>query len=341
MMAATPRWPTYLRAVVTTKCPLSCSYCHMEGDPHQSGASWQLDDQMLDDCLSVAVAAGVRKFKFLGGEPLVRRGLAARIGVLRKQAPAADLSIITSGVAEVAVVEGLFAAGLSRMNVSIHGFTPSALAKRSRLAERHHAQRAAVLDYLLSLRRPLKLNYVYGGPADEPDLAALLKWAADHPVLVNVLDDLGRDELGPQSLLSLLTRLCGPWDRALEEPDPDSLPTTRLHWPSGLVVEVKTEQLGRFAPWQDCASCPMRARCREGIYAVRLTHRGQLQLCMDQPTLGVSLVEALKGGPSEALDTWQRFISSHLRDGSVQQTAVYRPHPLRKRLPVLAGEGML
>lgn len=341
MTAAAPRWPTYLRAVVTTKCPLSCSYCHMEGDPHQTGAAWQLDDHTLDGCLAVAVAAGVRKFKFLGGEPLARRGLAERISALRQSAPAADLSIITSGVAEVAVVESLFAAGLSRMNVSIHGFTAAALAKRSRLAARHHAQRAAVLHYLLALGRPLKLNYVYGGPADELDLAALLGWAADYPVVVNVLDDLGRDELGPQSLLATLERLCGPWGRALEEPDPDSLPTTRLHWASGLVVEVKTEQLGRFAPWQDCATCPVRARCREGIYAVRLTHTGQLQLCMDRPLLGVSLVEALQRGPDEALETWRRFIGGHVRDGSVRPEAPYRPHGIPRRLPVLAAEGIL
>lgn len=340
MTATAPRSPTYLRAVVTTACPLSCSYCHMEGDPQQPGSARQLDDSELDECLAVAVSAGVRKIKFLGGEPLVRRGLAERVVRLRRLAPSADLSIITSGAAEIGVVEDLFAAGLSRMNVSIHGFSLDAMARRSRVAARHHAQRAAVLGYLLSLGRPLKLNFVYGGPADDVDLAALLEWAADHPVVVNVLDDLGRDDLGAQSLLELLPRLRGPWLRAIEDADPDSLPTTRLHYADGLVVEVKTEQLGRYAPWQDCATCMVRARCREGIYALRLTHLGQLQLCMDRPTLGVSLVAALAQGHAAGLAAWNELVRSHLRAAEMTHWAAPGAAANRHHLPVLGSGEM-
>lgn len=336
MTPADPRWPTYLRAVVTTKCPLACHYCHMEGDPHRSGAPWQLDGATLDACLAVAVAAGVRKYKFLGGEPLVRRDLPGRVENLRRLAPAADLSIITSGVADVAMIEALFAAGLSRMNVSIHGFTAEAFAQRSRLPERHYGQRAEVLRYLLTLGRPLKLNFVYGGLVDDPDLAAFLAWASEREVVVNVLDDLGAAALGPLSLLAALERLRGPWLRALPELDPDSLPTTRLHWADGLIVEVKTEQLGRYAPWRDCLSCPVRARCREGIYAVRLTHTGHLQLCMDRPALGVSLVQALNEGQGAALGTWREFVGSHLRAAEAQLPAVSGRSVMVRRLPLVA-----
>ena len=164
------RPPTYLRTVVTTACPLSCSYCHMEGDPHQAGTARQLDPETLDACLQVAAAAGIRKFKFLGGEPLVRRDLPERVARLRQVTRAAALSIITSGVASVSTVENLFAAGLDRMNVSIHGYSLPAFTARSRLPARHHAQRAEVLAFLVRLGRPLKLNYVYSGPQDEADL---------------------------------------------------------------------------------------------------------------------------------------------------------------------------
>lgn len=328
------RAPTYLRVVATTKCPLSCSYCHMEGDSHQDGTAWELPAGVLDACLAVAVDAGIRKFKFLGGEPLARRDLPERVSRLRALAPGADLSIITSGVAPLSIVDALLSAGLDRMNVSIHGFGIDAFAERSRLPTRHHALRTAVIEELLSRGRPVKLNYVYTGPASEADLQALLDWAADKPLLVNILDELGNAAMSSQTLLSLLLRLRGQWVEQYEEPDPDSLPTTRLRFSDGLHVEIKTSQLGRVAPWQDCATCVARSRCREGIYAVRLTHRGCLQPCMDRPDVSLSLRDCLEQGHAAALAAWQRFIDLRLRGGE-PPTMPLGP----RRLPVLQPGG--
>lgn len=337
MTASLSRWPTYLRTVVTAKCPLSCSYCHMEGDPHQKGTAWGLDGDSLDQCLAVAVDAGIRKFKFLGGEPLARRDLPLRIANLRKKAPGADLSIITSGVADLGIVEQLFESGLDRMNMSIHGFSLSAFAQRSRLAETHFGRREAVLKFLLSVGRPLKLNYVYSQPSEQDDLGALLQWASEHGVLVNVLDDLGNDQLGARALVDVLRVLRGPWQKEYEEPDPDSLPTTRLAWSDGLTVEIKTSQLGLFSPWKDCQLCPQRNRCREGIYALRLTHQGRLQLCMDRPELGLPLLAVLGSGHQLALAAWMDFVSEHLRGPSVSPQALRQLRCLR--LPIVGHGG--
>src|SRR5690349_8152598 len=91
------RFPTYLRVVITTRCPLACSYCHMEGDPavpgHENGLS--TEDWCL--LLHAALDSGIRKLKFLGGEPLVRRDLPAIVRSLRARDPTVDLSVITAG----------------------------------------------------------------------------------------------------------------------------------------------------------------------------------------------------------------------------------------------------
>lgn len=254
----------------------------MEGDPQRPGLAAGLARAELFASIRAALKAGVRKVKFLGGEPLVRRDLPEIVAAARAEAPDADLSVITSGVGPLAAIEALFQAGLDRMNVSIHGWglerfelhggTP---AKRER--------RQAVLAELIRRGRPTKLNYVYTGPDDDQDLAGLLAWAAGQPVVVSVLDDLGAPDAGPDHIVAALTRLHGGGWSARREVDPDSLDTTRLYWPDGLVVEVKTAQLGAVAPWSACATCPARARCREGIYAIRLTHDGRLRPCMDRP----------------------------------------------------------
>ncbi len=115
---------SYLRAVVTARCPLSCSYCHMEGDPAQPGAAHGLPTAAWMDLLHVALDCGVRKLKLVGGEPLVRRDLPEIIASLRQRDAEVDISIITSGAVPRDAIDRCFDAGLSRCNVTIHGHRP-------------------------------------------------------------------------------------------------------------------------------------------------------------------------------------------------------------------------
>lgn len=308
--------PTYLRVVVTTACPMACRYCHAEGEQapvvREAGptAPRVLETSLLEASLTAAARAGVRKFKLLGGEPLLRADLPRIIRTLCQAAPQADISLITGGTASVVRLDAAFAAGLDRANLSIHGWSlPAFLAQGGRPGL--YSLRQANLARLLAIGRPLKLNYVYCGPAQDADLDELLGWAASRPVLVNVLDDLRDPAVGPAALRELLLRLRGPSAGQEICHDPDSLPTTHLRWADGLRVEIKSERLGEVAPWKDCAACPVRARCKEGIYALRLASDGTLRLCMDRPDLGLPLVSALGKGPGRAAEAWQSFVLEH------------------------------
>ena len=303
---APPGPPTYLRVVVTTACPLRCSYCHMEGDQHTGGARG-LDQATLVALLRAGAQAGIRKFKFLGGEPLARRDLPEVTAALRAAAPDADISIISSGVGAPGAFEALIEAGLDRINLSIHGWSEAAFAERGG-SVRNHKRRRESIERVLALGRPLKLNYVLTA-GTERDLGQLLDWAAAHRVMVSVLDDLNDPDSGPDTVAAALVRLRGPWKGARSSPDPDSLPTTRLDWSDGLLVEVKTSQLGSLAPWRACRLCIARLRCREGIHAVRLTHRGRLQPCMDRPDVALDLVPLLADGEDAVARAWRSFVN--------------------------------
>ena len=155
--------PTYLRVVATTRCNLSCSYCHGEGDDAGGG---QLEKARLLPCLQVAADKGIRKFKFLGGDPLVRADLPEIIAAVRSFAPFADISLITAGSQKAEKADEVFAAGLDRINFSIHGFSVAALAGRqgrAANAEKLHCQRAKFIERVLVLGRKCKINYVYTG----------------------------------------------------------------------------------------------------------------------------------------------------------------------------------
>lgn len=313
------RWPTYLRAVVTTRCPMRCTYCHMEGDPAGAGPR-QLDTATLGALLRVAARAGVEKFKFLGGEPLVRADMAQVVAALRVEAPTADLSVITAGVTLPDALPQCLAAGLDRANLSVHGFDLPAFERRGGNL-RTWQLRNASLRHLVAAGRPLKLNYVLSGPEDHEDLGALLAWAAGQPVVVNVLDDLGDPQASAETVTRTLHALRGPAARAEYVEDVHSLPTTHLVWADGLRVEVKDHRLGDLAPWAACATCPVRARCREGIFALRLSHDGQLRACMDRPDLSLDVAGILRAeGEAAALQAWLGFVEG-LLTGAQRQAA--------------------
>lgn len=300
---------SYLRAVVTTACPLRCAYCHAEGDPRRPGERDRLPAPVLAALLVAGIRAGTRKLKYLGGEPLLRRDLPEVTRVVRRESQTLDISLITGGVADPDRIGELFESGLSRANLSVHGWTPEAFELRGGSA-RAHALRARVLERLVASGRPCKLNYVVAADLDEGDLGRLLASAAGSGLVVGLLDDLGDPDASAASLLRLLDRLAGTPEASWAEPDPDSLPTTRMRWPSGLEVEIKTERLGAHAPWRACRLCAARVRCREGIRALRLTHDGSLQPCMDRPDLRLPLLPLLESGGIEAVvEGWRRWVA--------------------------------
>lgn len=286
---ASPSRPSYLRVVVNAVCPLACSFCHREGDPAVPGRERGLSTTAWTDILIAAVDAGIRKVKFLGGEPLLRIDLPEIVRAVHRHAPSVDLSVITSGVVPSSRLDALYEAGLTRCNVSIHGFGLDAFLTRTRSTRAAWSMRNAFLERAIELGRPLKVNYVYTGPADESDLAALLDFAAPRRLLVSVLDDLTRSDLDASSIERLVHSIRGSEARRLVCDDPHSLPTTHLVYDDGLVIELKDSKLGEQSPWLDCADCSVRHRCREGIRALRVGHTGDLRPCMDRPDLAVPL----------------------------------------------------
>jgi cyclic pyranopterin phosphate synthase len=228
---------------------------------------------------------------------------------LRTLHPHLDLSIITAGAVPPERLAACLDAGLSRANLSIHGWRIEAFRKNGGTVGKL-AQRNGCLALLLGRGLPLKLNYVYGGPDCLADLAALLDFAADKPVVVNVLDDLQDSSAGSATVLEAVARLRGQPSERWTEPDPHSLPTLRLRWADGLLVEIKDTRLGDVAPWKACSTCPVRNQCREGIHALRLTHTGNLQPCMDRPELGRALAE-VTGVPALAheMNAWLREVA--------------------------------
>ncbi len=116
---------SYLRVSVTDRCDLRCVYCMAEEMTFLPRAD-VLSLEELDRLCGAFVRLGVRKLRITGGEPLVRRdvmtlfrSLGARLGQGLE-----ELTLTTNGTQLVKDAEGLFEAGVRRVNVSLDTLSP-------------------------------------------------------------------------------------------------------------------------------------------------------------------------------------------------------------------------
>ncbi len=207
-----------LRVSLTDRCNLRCSYC-MPAE----GLSWLPGPDVLTDAevvrlISVAVTRlGVRKLRFTGGEPLLRRGL---VDIIAASAPlrtdedrAPELSLTTNGIGLDKHIDALAAAGLNRVNVSLDSLDReryAALARRDRLSDVLNGLEAVDAAGL----KPVKVNTVAMRGANDIDIVPLAEFCLARGYQLRFIEHM---PLGPAHA----------WDRSSMLPAADILARLR------------------------------------------------------------------------------------------------------------------
>ncbi|MFZ0529951.1 MAG: GTP 3',8-cyclase MoaA [Propionicimonas sp.] len=187
-----------LRVSLTDRCNLRCSYC-MPAE----GLAWLPAPEILSAAevirlVSIAVGRlGVRKVRFTGGEPLLRRDLAAIIAgvaALRTdQGTPAEISLTTNGVGLDRQVDDLARAGLDRVNVSLDSLDReryATLARRDRLPDVLRSLEAVERAGL----RPIKVNTVVMRGVNEIDVLPLAEFCLQRGYRLRFIEQM---PLGP------------------------------------------------------------------------------------------------------------------------------------------------
>ncbi|HEU4894494.1 MAG TPA: GTP 3',8-cyclase MoaA [Acidimicrobiia bacterium] len=112
-----------LRISVTDRCNFRCTYC-MPKEVFGPGYEFLPRDQLLtfEEITSVVghfVARGVKKVRITGGEPLLRKNIEGLIGLISGVDGITDLTLTTNASLLTRKAEGLAAAGLNRVTVSL------------------------------------------------------------------------------------------------------------------------------------------------------------------------------------------------------------------------------
>ncbi|WP_291329439.1 GTP 3',8-cyclase MoaA [Desulfovibrio sp. UCD-KL4C] len=118
------RKSSYMRISVTDRCNLNCTYCAGEGFefiPHARVLRYEEIFKLME----LATDLGVRKIRFTGGEPFVRKGFVEFLIEAAARFSDLELCVTTNGTLIGNCVEKIAFAGIKRINISLDTLNPA------------------------------------------------------------------------------------------------------------------------------------------------------------------------------------------------------------------------
>ncbi len=174
----------YARISITDRCNLRCVYCM----PEEGVAKMDHGDVLsFDEIVRVAESLarlGVTRLKVTGGEPLVRKGAADLVRMLKAVDGIASVTLTTNGILLPSFAPALRDAGLDGVNISLDTLEPDRYRSLTRLGSVDDALRG--LDAALAHFDSVKVNCVpMDGVRDVVPIASL---ARDNNVHVRFIE---------------------------------------------------------------------------------------------------------------------------------------------------------
>jgi len=176
----------YLRISVTDRCNLRCTYCMPEEGIKLLRHEDILSFDEIREFTKVAVANGVSKVRITGGEPLVRKGIAALVRMVSEVKGIRDLSMTTNGVLLKQHAEELKTAGLHRVNISLDTIDPEkfrAVTRTGNVNDVIEGIDAAKKTGLL----PVKINCVIKESKEEEEAMAVSRFCKDNDLEIRYI----------------------------------------------------------------------------------------------------------------------------------------------------------
>ncbi|CDN09927.1 Molybdenum cofactor biosynthesis protein MoaA [Richelia intracellularis] len=111
----------YLRISLIERCNFRCQYCMPEGAELNYVLQQNLltDTELLTLIRKVFIPLGFTRFRLTGGEPLLRPNVVDLVAKIAALPQSQDLSMTTNGFLLSPMAQGLYDAGLNRLNISL------------------------------------------------------------------------------------------------------------------------------------------------------------------------------------------------------------------------------
>ena len=180
--AATP--PRSVRLSLTDRCDLACIYCRPHR--HDGYVDERLDFEAWQTMVQGLVAAGVRRVRLTGGEPLLHRDVVRVVEYLGTLG-LDDIAITTNATRLERLARPLHDAGLRRLNISLDTLDAARFERMTRGGRLDVVLRG--IDAALAAGyREIKLNAVIVKDENDAEVEALVRWSWERGIVPRLLE---------------------------------------------------------------------------------------------------------------------------------------------------------
>lgn len=177
----------YVRIAITEKCNLRCTYCMPEEGVELAGKDSMLTTDEFLRTIGVLARMGVKKVRYTGGEPLVRKDIIQLIEGAANTPGIKAVHLTTNGILFERHAKALREAGLTGVNISLDTLDPDRFLKITRRTGVDTVLRS--IDLALDLGFPrVKVNVVLMRGFNEDELHAFTEMARDKRVTVRFIE---------------------------------------------------------------------------------------------------------------------------------------------------------
>ena len=183
--AAAPQvQPRSVRLSLTDRCDLACIYCRPAGK--EGYFEEKLDLEAWQTMVRGLVAAGVRRVRLTGGEPLLHRDVVAVVRFLDTLG-LDDVAVTTNATRLEKLARPLRDAGLRRVNISLDSLDAERFARMTRGGRLDVVMRG--IDAALEAGfDEIKLNAVIVRGENDTEVEALVRWSWERGIVPRLLE---------------------------------------------------------------------------------------------------------------------------------------------------------
>lgn len=178
----------YVRLAITDRCNLRCNYCMPETFTDFLPRTSLLTYEELFRLLTILSSLGVKKLRFTGGEPFVRKDFMPFVEKIAAAELFERLHLTTNGVITAPFVPRLKAAGIAGVNLSLDTLNPE---RFQQITHRNTFEKVKqTLEALLQHKIPTRINAVVLPGQNIEDLHELTEFTRHNPVEVRFIEEM-------------------------------------------------------------------------------------------------------------------------------------------------------
>ncbi|MFH2071128.1 MAG: GTP 3',8-cyclase MoaA [Elusimicrobiota bacterium] len=185
---------TYLRISLTDRCNLRCVYCMPAAGIKLLDRNEILTYEEILKIIGVATGLGMSKFRFTGGEPLLRKGaigfIRKAVALVKSKHRKAEFTLTTNGILLQRYALRIFNAGVKRINVSMDTLNP----EKFKQITRGHGDIKNVISGIKTAIRvgfsPVKINVVVVPGFNSDEIESFINFARKSHVAVRFIEQM-------------------------------------------------------------------------------------------------------------------------------------------------------